>query len=50
MFVAHALREGELDPGWWVLRTFEQLGLVWSLKTPVSLPHRPTLVPLAPLG
>src|SRR5262249_51919689 len=42
------LRKGEVDPGWWALCTLERLGLVWDLKTPASLPHRPNLVALAP--
>ena len=40
------LRQGEIDPGWWVLRALEKAGLVWDLKTPETLPHRPNLVAL----
>jgi fatty-acid desaturase len=40
------VNEGEVDPGWWVLRALERLGLVWGVKTPSSLPHRPNLVAL----
>ena len=40
------LRDGEIDPGWWVLRGLMRVGLVWNLKTPESLPHRPNLVSL----
>ena len=40
------LRRGEVDPGWWVLSVLAWLGLVWGVKTPESLPHRPNLVPL----
>jgi fatty-acid desaturase len=38
--------EGEVDPGWWVLYGLQQLGLIWNVKTPEMLPHRPNLVPL----
>ena len=37
---------GEADPGWWVLRGLERLGLVWGLKTPGMLPFRANLVAL----
>ena len=40
------LGEGESDPGWWVLTVLARLGLVWNVKTPEALPHRPNLVPL----
>jgi stearoyl-CoA desaturase (delta-9 desaturase) len=39
---------GEVDPGWWVLCGLKRLGLVWNVKTPEMLPHRPNLVPLCP--
>jgi stearoyl-CoA desaturase (delta-9 desaturase) len=42
------LYDGETDPGWWVLRLLETVGLVSNLKTPESLPTRPSLVRLAP--
>jgi fatty-acid desaturase len=42
------LRDGEVDPGWWVLGVLGWLGLVWNVKTPEMLPHRPNLVPLRP--
>jgi stearoyl-CoA desaturase (delta-9 desaturase) len=42
------LEPGEWDPGWWVLRGFERLGLVWSLRLPAHFPHRPELVHCAP--
>jgi stearoyl-CoA desaturase (delta-9 desaturase) len=35
------LHAGEWDPGWWVLRGFERLGLAWNLRLPEQLPHRP---------
>lgn len=40
------LREGETDPGWWVLQALQRTGLVWGVKTPDMLPHRPNLVRL----
>jgi fatty-acid desaturase len=39
-------RDGEIDPGWWVLRVLERLGLVENLKTPETLPSRDALVTL----
>jgi fatty-acid desaturase len=41
------LGDGEVDPGWWVLRTLQWAGLVWGVKTPEMLPHRANLVPLS---
>ena len=35
------LRDGEVDPGWWVLRTLQWAGLVWGIKTPEMLPTAP---------
>jgi stearoyl-CoA desaturase (delta-9 desaturase) len=40
------LKAGETDPGWWVLQALERVGLVWNVKTPAMLPHRPNLVSL----
>lgn len=37
------LYKGQIDPGWWVLKVFEQAGLAWDIKTPVDLPFRKTL-------
>src|SRR5262249_30744032 len=31
---------GEIDPGWWVIRAFEMLGLATDIKTPANLPRR----------
>ena len=40
------LEDGESDPGWWVLLALERIGLVWGVKTPSMLPHRPNLIRL----
>jgi fatty-acid desaturase len=44
------LLPGETDPGWWVLMLLARLGLVWDVKTPEVLPHRPNLTPLVQQG
>jgi fatty-acid desaturase len=44
------LKPGEADPGWWVLCALQRLGLVWNLKTPETLPHRPNLRALDETG
>jgi stearoyl-CoA desaturase (delta-9 desaturase) len=41
------LKQGERDPGWWVLLALAKAGLVWNIKTPEVLPHRPNLVALS---
>jgi fatty-acid desaturase len=41
------LKDGEADPGWWVLLALRRLGLVSNLKTPETLPPRVNLVPLS---
>jgi stearoyl-CoA desaturase (delta-9 desaturase) len=41
------IRDGESDPGWWVLLALRHAGLVWGVKTPEMLPQRPNLVALA---
>jgi sn-1 stearoyl-lipid 9-desaturase len=38
------LAPGEWDPGWWVLRGLERCGLVWGIRLPKDLPHRPELL------
>eukprot|EP00698_Gefionella_okellyi_P002953 TRINITY_DN12795_c0_g1_i1.p1 TRINITY_DN12795_c0_g1~~TRINITY_DN12795_c0_g1_i1.p1 ORF type:complete len:375 (-),score=58.56 TRINITY_DN12795_c0_g1_i1:168-1292(-) len=38
-----AVRPGEMDAGWWVLRTLERFGLVWNMRLPQDLPFRPEL-------
>jgi stearoyl-CoA desaturase (delta-9 desaturase) len=40
------LYAGEADPGWLVLKGLERIGLVWGIKTPDVLPHRPNLIRL----
>ncbi|ODS23024.1 fatty acid desaturase [Candidatus Endobugula sertula] len=37
------LYQGQSDPGWWVLKTFERFKLVWNLRTPELLPSREEL-------
>ena len=32
---------GQIDLGWWLIRTFEALGLAWNVRTPDNLPPRP---------
>jgi len=44
------LYPGEWDPGWWVLRVFEWLGLVWDVRLPDDLPARPELVSVVVQG
>lgn len=34
------LLPGEVDPGWWLIRTFEALGLARDIKQPADLPAR----------
>ena len=37
------LHANEVDPGWWVLRALEKVGLVWNIKLPKDLAERPEL-------
>jgi stearoyl-CoA desaturase (delta-9 desaturase) len=37
------LAAGEWDPGWWLLCGLARLGLVWRIRLPTDLPHRPEL-------
>ena len=37
------LAAGEWDPGWWALQGLRRMGLVWALRMPADLPHRPEL-------
>jgi fatty-acid desaturase len=34
---------GQSDPGWWLIKTFEALGLASNIVTPERLPHRASL-------
>jgi stearoyl-CoA desaturase (delta-9 desaturase) len=34
---------GQVDPGWWLIKTFEALGLAKNIVTPELLPHRKAL-------
>lgn len=43
------IEPGQADPGWWVLRAMERLGLVWGLKQPADLAPRQGLQPVPPL-
>lgn len=38
------LRDGEWDPGWWVLVALRRAGLAWDLREPHHLPPRAELV------
>jgi fatty-acid desaturase len=40
------LKSDEWDPGWWMLLAMRKVGLVWSLRLPEHLAHRPELVAL----
>ncbi|WP_225139825.1 MULTISPECIES: hypothetical protein [unclassified Bradyrhizobium] len=28
------LLPGQVDPGWWLIRSLEAIGLVWNVRTP----------------
>ena len=38
------IAEGQLDPGWWVLRVMSFFGLAWNIRLPKDLATRPELV------
>ena len=38
---------GQIDLGWWLIKTFEAFGLATNVKTPSDLPERPELRRLA---
>ena len=44
------LLPGQVDLGWWLIRTFQALGLAWNVKTPANLPPRPELRRLPDAG
>jgi len=39
------IKKGQVDPGWWMLRLFQSIRLVWDIKLPEDLPVRRELVP-----
>jgi fatty-acid desaturase len=41
---------GQIDLGWWLIKTFEACGLATHIKTPEILPFRPGLRRLAHAG
>jgi len=41
---------GQIDLGWWLIKTFEACGLATNIKTPENLPFRPGLRRLAHAG
>jgi stearoyl-CoA desaturase (delta-9 desaturase) len=44
------LLPGQVDPGWWLIKVFEWLGLAWDIKTPANLPAREGLRRLPTAG
>ena len=40
------LSEDQPDPGWWLIRALERVGLAWNIKTPATLALREALVRL----
>ena len=43
----HGLYPGQIDLGWYFIRTLEACGLVWNVKLPASLPPRPGISPVS---
>ena len=41
---------GQVDLGWWLIKSFEALGLAWDIKTPDNLPARKELRQLSELN
>ena len=41
--------KGQADPGWWLIQSFETLGLAWNIKKHTDLPPRPELEFLNPV-
>lgn len=39
--------ENQPDPGWWVLRALQKLGLAWNISLPENLPERKNRLPLS---
>jgi stearoyl-CoA desaturase (delta-9 desaturase) len=44
------LASGEWDPGWWVLQGLRRVGLIWAVRVPADLPHRPELLVIEPVA
>jgi stearoyl-CoA desaturase (delta-9 desaturase) len=42
------LASGEWDPAWWVLQGLRRVGLIWAVRLPANLPHRPELIVVEP--
>jgi fatty-acid desaturase len=38
------IEDNQPDPGWWILRYLQKIGLVWNIKLPQDLPVRPELI------
>jgi fatty-acid desaturase len=38
--------ENQPDPGWWVLKALQKIGLVWDISLPENLPERENRLPL----
>ena len=43
----HGLYRGQIDLGWYFIRTLEALGLAWNVKLPKNLPPRPGISPVS---
>lgn len=42
------VEDGQLDPGFWLIKTMETLGLAWDVKGPMSEPARDGMMRVAP--
>jgi stearoyl-CoA desaturase (delta-9 desaturase) len=40
------LEPDQPDPGWWLIKILESLGLAWNIRTPATMPARKALVRL----
>ena len=38
------IEQGQMDPGWWVIKLLEKMGFIWNIKLPEDLPIRPELL------
>ena len=41
------VEKGQADPGWWVLKLLEKVGLAWGFKLPKHLPARRELMSIS---